>query len=41
MKCTFIVQYNGYCLKWKKWKKKKSAGGLSFLSQVFNDIEDN
>ena len=41
MKCTF-VQYNGYCLKWKKMKtERKSTGGLSSLSQVFNDIEDN
>ena len=46
MKCTVIVQNNGYFLKLKRWKQKESQLAISYfwffsLSQVFNEINDN
>ena len=40
MKCTFIVKYIGYCLKWKKEKNRKtereSASDFLTLFLFFN-----
>ena len=45
MKCTFIVENNGYCLKLKRKKERESQLAIFYfclyLSQIFNDINDN
>ena len=46
MKCTFIVQSNGYYLKLKRSKERESQLAIFYfclysLSGVFNDINDN
>ena len=37
MKCAFIVQNNGYCIKRKDENRKK----VKSFFQVFSDINDN
>ena len=46
MKCTFIVQNNGCCLKWKRWKRKEIQLAIfkfcmCSLSQIFKGTSDN
>ena len=46
MKCTFNLQNDGYCLKWRRWKNRKKVSWWFFvclysLSQIFNAINDN